>query len=47
MDTVFILCWSVLLLGSIVWYGGLIFYVGFKAGRDIREMIKSLTRPDA
>jgi hypothetical protein len=38
----FILFWTVLILASIVWYGVLVFYVGIKAGRDIRTMIKSL-----
>jgi|GEM_PF-887739 len=42
MTDPFILFWTVLILGSIAWYGGLVFYVGIKAGRDIRDMIKSL-----
>lgn len=46
MDTAFIIFWIVLILGSIAWYGGLVFYVGIKAGRDIREMIKSLSKDD-
>ena len=42
MQDPFILFWSALILGSIAWYGGLVFYVGIKAGRDILDMIKSL-----
>ena len=42
MSDPFVIFWSVLVLGSIGWYGGLVFYVGIKAGWDIREMIKSL-----
>jgi len=43
MDSFFIFFWITLILASIAWYGGLVFYVGIKAGRDIREMIKSLS----
>jgi hypothetical protein len=42
MSDPFVIFWSVLVLGSIGWYGGLVFYVGIKAGWDIREMIKCL-----
>jgi hypothetical protein len=42
METLFIIFWAVMILGSITWYGFLIFYVGFKAGRDIRTMIATL-----
>lgn len=38
--TFFILFWVVLVLASIAWYGFLVFYVGIKAGRDIRELMK-------
>lgn len=44
MDAFFIFCWVALILASIAWYGGLVFYVGIKAGRDIRDLIKSLTK---
>ena len=42
MKDPFILFWAAMILGSIVWYGFLVFYVGIKAGRDIRTMIQSL-----
>ena len=47
MDTLFIIFWSVLILTSIAWYGGLVFYIGIKAGRDIQELIKSLSKNDS
>ena len=47
MKDPFIIFWSVLILGSIAWYGGLVFYIGIKAGRDIRTMIKSLSEQNA
>ena len=42
METLFILFWAALILGSIAWYAFLIFYVGLKAGRDILLMIAAL-----
>lgn len=44
--TGFILFWVVLILASIAWYGFLVFYVGIKAGRDIRELMKLPGGPD-
>lgn len=43
MSNPFVIFWTVLILTSIAWYGGLVFYVGIKAGRDIKEMIESLS----
>lgn len=42
MKDFFVIFWAVLILGSIFWYGFLVFYVGIKAGAEIREMIKTL-----
>ncbi len=42
-----ILFWVALILGSIFWYGFLVFYVGIKAGRDIIQMIAALKRDHA
>ncbi|MCB1103362.1 MAG: hypothetical protein H7A44_08145 [Opitutaceae bacterium] len=42
MQSVLILFWCALVLGSIAWYGGLVLSIGIKAGRDIRAMIDSL-----
>ena len=47
MKDPFIIFWSALILGSIAWYGGLIFYIGIKAGLDIRTLIKSLSVKEA
>ena len=40
----FVLFWSVLIFASIAWYGFLVFYVGIKAGKEIREMTKTLAK---
>jgi hypothetical protein len=45
MSSPFILFWAALIFASIAWYGFLVFYVGIKAGREIREMIKRLEQP--
>jgi len=42
MSTFWIIFWSALIFASIAWYGFLVFYVGAKAGREIREMTKTL-----
>lgn len=43
MNTVLIVFWTVLLFASIAWYGFLVFYVGWKAGREIGELTRSLS----
>ena len=43
MKDPYIIFWEVLLFGSIAWYGFLVFYIGFKAGREIKTLIKDLT----
>lgn len=40
----FIIFWAVLIFASIAWYGFLVFYVGIKAAREIREMTTALTK---
>jgi hypothetical protein len=42
MKDPFVLFWAALILGSVAWYGFLVFHVGFKAGRDIRDLIRTL-----
>ncbi|MBI4626428.1 MAG: hypothetical protein HY736_24820 [Verrucomicrobia bacterium] len=42
MNNPYVLFWAALILGSIFWYGFLVFYVGAKAGREIRVMTKTL-----
>jgi hypothetical protein len=46
MSTVFIVFWSVMIFTSIAWYGFLIFYVGWKGGREIRAMTRAFDRRD-
>lgn len=47
MSQVFIIFWTVMIFTSMAWYGFLIFYVGFKGGREIKAMTKELgSRPD-
>jgi hypothetical protein len=38
MFTGFVVFWSVLVFASFAWYGFLVFYVGFKSGREIEAM---------
>ena len=42
MIDIFIVFWSVMVVASIGWYGFLLFYIGFKGGREIREMTRIL-----
>lgn len=42
MKDPFVIFWAALILGSVLWYGFLVFYVGLKAGREIRTMMKNL-----
>lgn len=42
MKDFFVIFWAALILGSILWYAVLVFYVGIKAGAEILEMIKTL-----
>ena len=42
MNEVFIVFWTVMIFLSIAWYGFLLFYVGFKGGKEIRSMTKVL-----
>ena len=46
MMTFFILFWSVMIFASIAWYGFLIFYVGYKGGREIRAMTRAFKQRD-
>ena len=46
MNDFFIYFWAVLIFASIFWYGFLVFYVGRKAGREIRELTRSLGTDD-
>lgn len=37
----FVAVWMILLVASIAWYGFLVFYIGFKGGKEILEMMRS------
>ena len=40
----FVVFWTVVIFLSITWYGILLFYVGVKGGKEIREMTKTLSQ---
>ena len=44
MSDGFLIFWTVMIFASIGWYGFLLFYVGFKGGRELREMTQMLSR---
>ena len=46
MITFFVVFWSVMIFASIGWYGFLIFYVGYKGGREILAMTRELDERD-
>ena len=46
MNTVFIVFWSVMIFASIAWYGFLVFWVGYKGGREIGAMTRAFERRD-
>ncbi|WP_414661391.1 hypothetical protein [Horticoccus sp. 23ND18S-11] len=46
MNTVLIWFWSALIFASIAWYGFLVFYVGIKAGREVRELTRTLSKKE-
>ncbi len=46
MSTVFVVFWTVMVFASIAWYGFLIFYIGWKGGREIKAMTQAFDRRD-
>jgi hypothetical protein len=47
MQLALIVFWAVMIFTSIAWYAALLFYVGYKGGREIIRMAKDLRdRPD-
>ena len=42
MNSLLVAFWAVLIFASIFWYGFLVFYVGWKAGREIKVMTETL-----
>ena len=43
---VFVIFWTLMIFASIAWYGFLLFYIGYKGGREIKAMTKALARRD-
>ncbi|MCX6945631.1 MAG: hypothetical protein NT173_12890 [Opitutales bacterium] len=43
MKDPFVLVWAVLLFTSLGWYGFLVFYIGAKAGKELKTLIADLT----
>ena len=46
MNDLFILFWTLMIFASIAWYGFLLFYIGFKGGRELRAMTKEFDKRD-
>ena len=44
MNSPLVIFWAVLIFASIAWYGYLVFYIGIKAGKEIRALTKTLSR---
>lgn len=42
MKDPYVIVWAVLLFTSIAWYGFLVFYIGAKAGTELKALIKDL-----
>lgn len=43
MKDPFLVVWAALIFASIAWYAFLVFYVGWKAAREIKTMIAALS----
>jgi len=47
MNTLFLWLWTAMIFASLAWYFFLLFRVGFKGGREIKQMTRTLAaRPD-
>ena len=46
MNSPFVIFWAGLIFASIAWYGFLVFYIGAKAGREIKELTKTLGKKE-
>ena len=38
-----VIAWTVLLFTSIAWYGFLVYFIGIRAGREMKTLIKDLS----
>lgn len=46
MSIAFVVFWAAMVFASIAWYGFLVFYVGYKGGREIKAMIRTFKHRD-
>ena len=46
MIDLFVVFWTMMIFVSIAWYGFLLFYVGFKGGKEIRTLTRTLEQRD-
>ncbi len=46
MMTPFVVFWTLMIFGSIGWYGFLVFYVGYKGGREIKALTRTFEQRD-
>ena len=46
MNSPLVIFWAVLIFASIAWYGFLVFYIGGKAGREIKPLTKTLEKKE-
>ncbi len=46
MIELFVMFWTVMILTSIAWYGFLLFYIGYKGGRELKIMTKTFAERD-
>jgi hypothetical protein len=47
MNAFFVVFWSAMIFASIAWYALLLFYIGYKGARELKEMIRRLGARDA
>jgi hypothetical protein len=38
--------WTVMIFASMAWYGFLVFFIGFKGGKEIKTMVKDFEERD-
>ena len=46
MNSPLVIFWAVLIFASIAWYAFLVFYIGAKAGREIKELTRTLAKKE-
>ena len=47
MTNLFVIFWMVMIFASIAWYGFLLFYIGARGGKELREMTRTLGKRGA